>query len=740
VLTKKEGKLPKKNLSENKGLGKNVPPKKSSKKAKTKASVGKKILIITLLCLFCLVLIGGVSVAMVVMDYIEDAPPYQPEKLKPAETSFIYDHEGNKLSRLHDVQDRKSIALEEIPGHVQDAFIAIEDHRFEDHRGVDPIGIARAAVINYQKDDIVQGASTLTQQLARNVFLSTEQTYERKIQEAWLALQIEEQFSKDDILEMYLNMIYFGNGVYGVKTAAEAYFDKEVGDLTLSEAAMLAGIPKSPNRFNPLASEEKAEHRMKLVLNQMEEFEHISTWEAHSARDTEEITYAEKDPSELPYPEFLEYTLHHELIDILMEMPKYENRKDAYQAVYSEGLHIFTTLNTDLQEHVQDTLNRDEMYPQTLNIDMGKFLESRRESGRRIPFGFPESFIDNEDGVPQPQSTFVLADPSTGRIMALGAGRDFEKGENEVLRYLSKRQPGSAIKPIVSYVPALEEKQMSAGSIVYDEPFSRGNYTPRSWDGQFWGAITIREALRWSRNIPAVALLNAVSPYKGTEYASKMGIESFSEADRHALAVALGGVSGIPPLEMAQAYATLANQGEKIPLHTVTHIKDRYGNIVYKNKGAGKSVISPETAYQISDILEDAHRNTFTADMPVATDRPVAAKTGTTDGDRDTYLAAYTPNLVSIFWMGYDFKDMGRIRGGHNLSTSFTREVFNKALEVQEEKTFAEAKPSGLQEIDVCTSSGLRATGDCREAGNTNTDYFNPGSAPSRYCFQCRDD
>ncbi|MFY9115423.1 MAG: transglycosylase domain-containing protein, partial [Dethiobacteria bacterium] len=533
----------------------------------------------------------------------------------------------------------------------------------------------------------------MTQQLVRNAFLSPEKTLKRKIQEAWLAIQVEREFSKPEILEMYLNIIYFGNGAYGIEAAAETYFNKDAAELSLAEAALLSGFVCAPNSFNPFINEEKALSRKQTVLRKMESLGIISTEEADEARE-EELKFGELKIQGYPYPYFIDYVVHHELIKILSDTTLFGSKEDAYNAIYTLGLKIYTTLETELQAHVEETLNRKDKYPTTVRIDMEKFKAAYHEAGNKMPKDYPKAYIDEENGIPQPQSAMVLANPQTGAIRALGGGREYCKNKNEVLRFISKRQPGSSIKPIVSYAPAFEEKVLAPGSIVYDVPIKIGSYAPRSWDGKYWGPITVREAIKWSRNIPAVSVLHMISPSKGTEYAERMGISSFSDDDRNSLSVALGGVSGISVMDMCQTFATIANEGVKKPLHTVSRIEDRNGEIIFEQNAAGEAVLSPQTAFMITHILEETHRTSFTGNR-LYIDRPVAVKTGTTNDDRDTLLAAFTPNLVSYLWMGYDFKDMGRIRGGHGLTTSITRDVFKKAFEGLEKISFESRRPSG---------------------------------------------
>ena len=692
----------------------------------------KKFFKITLLLAVFLVLIGLGGFIATVVGYINAAPEFDPANLELQETSYLYDKDGNEITQLHGEQNRVVLSINEIPEHLQEAFIAMEDERFYNHFGVDVTGIARASWINLRSGGIVQGASTITQQLARNSFLSTEQTMKRKIQEAWMAVTLEREYSKEEILEKYLNHIYFGNGAYGVEAAAQTYFDKEAGELTLAEAAELAGIPSAPRVNNPWNDQERSHRLRNYVLDQMERLEYISGEEAANARN-KELAYATPQREDYPYPYFVDYVLHRELLQILTSMDQFGSRGDAYNAIYTQGLHVHTTLDTDMQSSVEDTLNNNEFYPETTYFDIDKLREAMRENNNRLPPDFPGAYIDEENGIPQPQSAVVLADPGSGEVMALGGGRDYHKQRNELLRYTSWRQPGSAIKPITVYAPAFEEKEIAPGSVVDDAPKvydSIPEFTPSNWDGTFWGLTTVRQALVHSRNIPAVSTLEKISPSTGARYAAEMGINTILDEERDNLSLALGGFQGgATALDMAQAYSTLANSGIKSPLHTVTRIEDRQGNVIWEHENTTEQVISPQSAFMVNDILKDVPSEFVGAWLNV--NRPLAAKTGTTDGQADRYLATYTPNLTSIAWMGYDIRDMGGI-GSPRHTAQISNQVLNEVLDEIPVEDFT--RPSGLVERQVCSKSGMRPTELCEEAGNVTTDLFQPELVPSETC------
>ncbi len=683
-------------------------------------------------------LIGGVATATVVVSYINEAPPFDPSKLETVETSYIFDSNGNEIAALHEEQNRIVVNLEDVPEHVRKAFIAIEDERFYNHFGFDAIGSLRAAYINFQAGRIVQGASTITQQLAQNAFLTTETTYRRKIQEIWLALQLERSYGKDEILELYLNRIYFGNGAYGVEAAAQTYFNKNVQQLTLAEAAMLAGAVRSPNTSNPFDNLEEAKSRMRIVLTSMERLEYISASE-HRRALQQEIIYAEAKAPGYPYPHFVDYVVHQELIRILRAIPSIGSTEEAYRAIYMGGLRIYTTLEPGLQLHVEEVLGRTDLYPSTIYVDMPSVREAvaALPPGRDLTRAQLQELVDEEGGVPQPQAAIVVADPATGKIMALGGGREYRKQFDEVLRFSTLRQPGSAIKPIITYAPAFEEGVLAgAGSTLNDSPFTGPQgWKPKNFDNRFRGMVSAREALYFSYNVPAVRAFQDLGTRVGAGYAERMGISTIDPSEVDNLALTLGGFTyGVTAIDMAQAYSVLANDGVRVDLHTVARIEDRNGVILYENQINPRQVLSPQATFLVNDILQDFVRRYLGRALQI--DRPVAAKTGTTEYWKDVYLVAYTPNIVASFWMGYDEPKMGSIQQGWRYSTAFLREVFLEAFKDLEIKDFS--RPDGIVRLEVCSISGLRPTEVCRGAGTIRTDYFMERYAPRSLCDRHR--
>ncbi|MGI6308378.1 MAG: PBP1A family penicillin-binding protein [Dethiobacteria bacterium] len=697
--------------------GGSLPPKKKRRKFKFwKAAF---LLLMVFFVLFC------VGVLTIVFSYVMGAPGFNKGVLQPPVTSYIYDRQGKEITRLYDEQNRIEIPLEQIPEHVQKAFIAIEDERFEKHFGVDPLAILRAFVSNLRRRTWTgQGGSTITQQVVKNAFLTQEKTFARKIQEAWLAIKMERQYSKDEILEIYLNQCYFAHGAYGVETAANIYFGKSASELTIAEGALLAGVPRSPNYYSPYMNFESSRQRQSLVLSKMYELGYINHQEMIDAKE-EEIILSELSSREHPYPHFVDYVLHHELVNILVSLPQYKTREEAYEAIYNAGLKVYTTLDTNAQATTEEILNNESLYPQNIRVDMALMKQLMQDKNYN---GYPQEVFSAE-GILQPQAGAVVANPDTGEIFALVGGREYGKN-NQDLRFLSRRLPGSAIKPIVAYAPAMEEKMITPGAIVDDAPFIRGNWAPENFDSRFWGLMTVREALVWSRNVPAVRVFEQITPQIGLEYAKKMGLSTL-EANDYNLAAALGGLThGVTLLDMAEAYSVLANQGIKVNLYTVKRIADRDGNILYEHHSKPESILSEQTAFLLTDVLKDVVRRGTAGRLRAG--RPVAAKTGTTNNNRDAYLVAYTPDLVVSFWIGHDIAKLGNVRGGSGTTITYMQALLSRLLKDVSPSDFT--RPAGISgPISICTKSGLRPGPFCPPEAIAN-EIFPTSLVPQGTC------
>ncbi|MDO9535509.1 MAG: PBP1A family penicillin-binding protein [Bacillota bacterium] len=698
--------------------------KKSKKTKSVKKKLFKLIKILLLLFLIAFIIVGAGALT-IVYSYVKDAPDFDEGILPPSVTSYIFDNDGNEITRLYNEQNRIEIPLEQIPKHVQNAFIAIEDERFYEHFGVDPIAILRSFFINIRERRWgVQGGSTITQQLIKNAFLTPEKTNRRKVQEAWLAFNLERKYSKSEILEMYLNRIYFAHGAYGIEAAANTYFNKSANELTVAEGGLLAGVPRSPNFYSPYLNWNESMQRQSLVLNKMHEVGFISHRELVEAKE-QEIILTDLQTREYPHPYFVDYVLHNELVNILLTMPEFSSREEAYEAIYNTGLKIYTTLDTKAQKATENVLSDESLYSQNIRVDMRRLKTLMAEGNYSR---YPEETL-SETGILQPQAAAVVANPVTGEVMALVGGRDYGKN-NQDLRYLSRRQPGSAIKPLVTYAPAIEENMLTPGSILDDSPYIRGTWTPENFDRRFRGLITVREALVWSWNVPAVRAFEQLTPNIGMEYAKRMGLSTLHSDDFN-LATTLGGLThGVTAFDMAQAYAVLANQGIRIDFFTVKKIKDRNDQLIYEHRSEPEAVLSPQTAFLMTDILKDVVRRGTAGRLRIG--YPVAAKTGTTNENRDAYLVSYTPEIVVSFWIGHDIPKLGTVAGGSGTPVTYMNALLPKIIEDLEPIDFV--RPSGISgPISICNKSGLRPGPYC-PSESIVSEIFPTGMVPQHNC------
>lgn len=568
-----------------------------------------------------LVIIAGLMFGYIFAAY--QSLPEVGNNMRPAVSSQVFDSQGKLITTLHSDQNRLPIDINKVPKNLQNAFIAAEDNRFYDHIGVDPIGILRAVVTNLTNRGIAQGGSTITQQLAKNAFLSQDQTLKRKIQEAILALELERKYSKKEILEMYMNQIYFGHGAYGIQTAAHTYFGKDVGDLTLAECAMIAGLPKSPNYYSSSVNEATA--RKNVVVGQMEKYGYITPSQAEEAKKAS-LDIKQKSTSnttdETAY--FIDY--------VTQEIAQ----KYGDDALYKDGLKIYTTLDTDKQHAAVQAMRH-----------------------------LPETHTDDQ-GLTQPQGAIISIDPKTGHILAMVGGR----GQDSFNRAsMAVRQPGSAFKPFV-YMTAMEH-DMTPDTIMEDKKVEYGGWSPHNADNSYQGRMPLWKALALSVNTVAVQLADKVGPSNVIANAKKLGIttlvEDGSPNDDNLASAALGGLTkGVTPLEMAAAYGAFANKGVYIKPTAIVKILDRNGNVLEDNSSDVQKtqVMSEKTAYEMTSMLEGViTRGTGTA---ASIGRPAAGKTGTTDDNHDAWFIGYTPDIVTAVWVGDDTgsQSLGEIYGG----------------------------------------------------------------------------
>lgn len=570
-----------------------------------------------------------------------DSPLTQP--------TFIYDKNGQKVSQLSSSRI-EPISLEAVPQYTLEAVIAVEDRRFYDHQGVDIRAIGRALINDLKSGDLAEGGSTITQQLAKNLFLKSDKTLVRKIKEACYALKIEFTMDKDDIMEAYLNHIYFGEGCWGLQSAARFYFGKAVQELSLEESALLAGLLKGPSYYSPMKSMDKALERRNIVLALMKEQEFITESEYLKAKE-QPINLKKETEGELigQYASYVDY-----VIDEAITRYGYTEEQ-----ILNSGLQIYTQLDPVVQDAIEEVYRDKSFFPQ------GK-----------------------EDQIVQ--SGMIVIDHNNGGIRGLVGYR----GERAFRQFNHatqlKRQPGSSFKPLAVYGPALE-KGYNPYSVLYDGPLDINGYRPVNYDNKTRGYVTLQEAVKDSWNIPAVWLLDQIGLDMGIEFVQRTGI-SLQQED-HTLGLALGGLTeGVSPLQMAQAYSSFANAGMMYKANAITKITTNEGKVLTKGESEAVKVTDPHNAYTMTLILENAVKNGTGKNANL--NRPVAGKTGSVElpstkefvgiakGVKDVWFVGYTPELTAAVWMGYDQTDREHyltISGGSGPAVVF-REVLTKAL------------------------------------------------------------
>jgi penicillin-binding protein 1A len=561
------------------------------------------------------------------------------ETFQPLQGSKVYDDNDELLTELH-VERRIFVPLAHIPQSLRDAVIATEDRRFYSHFGIDPIGVARAVWQNYRRGRIVEGGSTITQQLTKVLFLTPDKSLERKMKEAALALELERRYSKDRILEMYMNQVYFGNGAYGVEAAARTYFGKSVTELSLKEAALLAGLPRAPSTYSPFEHPEAAKRRREVVLRRMAEYGALKEPDAKKlARADLGLIPPERRRTTGQY--FLEY------VQQTLEA------KYGADMVFKGGLNVYTTLNPTMQLAAEQSLR-----------DGLKALEGRSKAAK--PGEHPEGAI-------------VTIEPQTGYVRAMVGGYDFFRSEfNRAVQ--ARRQPGSAFKPFV-YIAALESG-FTPASRVEDAPVSYAigpngqAWKPDNYDRKFRGLTTLQQAIEESVNVVTVKLQEQIGLNRTVRVARRLGITSPLDVN---LSLALG-TSDLTLLELTSAYAALANQGAWLPPTTVRYVTDAQGKLLEENVAEPKDAVAPETAYVITHMLRGVVER-GTGQAAKALGRPIAAKTGTTNDYSNAWFVGFTPRIATGVWVGYDRpRSLGKDETGSRVAVPIWVTYMGKVL------------------------------------------------------------
>lgn len=528
-------------------------------------------------------------------------------------TSIIYDGQSDVVTRLHGVQDRTWVSISELQPSTVYAFISAEDARFFEHEGVDVIRIAGAIVADIKAGSYVQGASTISQQLIKLSHLTSEKTISRKAEEAALAYEMERQYSKEDILEMYLNYVYFGGGYYGIEAAAEGYFGVHASDLTLDQSAMLAGILKSPSGYAPHINYAASINRRNNILRLMRDYGYITDDEKKQASARRPTILHDKNEEYSGYYTDAVTKSAAALMGITVD------------ELIRGGYSIYSAMDSDIQHYCEEMFKNGELFPA-------------------------------EDS----EAAIVVLEPSTGMVVAMVGGRSYTGGISFNRATDIRRQPGSVIKPVIAYAPAFEYLNYTAADMILDEETTFSDYTPSNYGNKYYGWVTVREAVTKSLNVPAVKTLSEVGVERAKDFAKRCGIE-FDDKD-DSLALALGGFTyGVSPLQIAGAYSCFASGGIYNTPTLIKKITDRNGLTVYEYRQDNRRVMSEANAYILTSMLKSVvtegtgHRlNTL--------DIPIAGKTGTVglaNGNRDAWMAGYTPEYTAVVWQGYDSDRLG---------------------------------------------------------------------------------
>ena len=751
-----------------------------------------RVLFVSLIALCIAVTCLGVGSFRGVIDTAPDVDDIDIMPLGYA--TFLYDDAGNQIRKLAAPDsNRLPVTLEQIPVDLQHAVVAIEDERFYEHNGIDVKGILRAGMKALTTGDFSEGASTITQQLLKNnVFTNwtSESTqlerFTRKIQEQYLAVQVEKKTDKDTILENYLNTINLGAGSYGVQAAARQYFDKDVWDLNLSECVTLAGITQNPTKFNPIINPDSNRKRRKEVLQHMLDQNYITQdqYDEALADDVYSRIQAaqEKNSStENTVYTYFEDELTDQIINDLMNIKGY-TKKQATNLLYSGGLKVYTTQDSKIQNILDEEYADPSNYPDTVQYELDYALTVTDPDGNQVNYSkemlqlyfqnedpdFDLLFDSPEDGqtyvdkykasilangskvlaervnfAPQPQSSMSVIDQHTGYVKALIGGRG-EKTASLTLNRATDttRQPGSTFKIVSTYAPALNEKGMTLATTFEDEPYEYPDGSPvNNATRSYNGTTTIRTAIQNSINVVAVKCLEKVTPELGLKYLDNFGFTTLAhgtEADKDAngnvwsdanLATALGGITrGVTNVELCASYAAIANGGNYIKPIYYTKILDHNGNVLIENTAAERSVIKESTAFLLTSAMEDVvKQGTGTACQ--LDNMPVAGKTGTTEAYNDLWFVGYTPYYTCAVWSGYDnnekLPDYAR-----NFHKALWKKVMTRIHEGLPSKEFE--KPASVEKLSVCEETGLLPRAGCPVI----TEYFDVGTMPTEYCDQ----
>lgn len=639
--------------------------------------------------LFAVFIIWGILIVLIplftYLYFIRDLTSKENIITRKNSGIILLDRNNKPFFSFYEAKSKNTVSIDQIPEITKKAVISIEDKNFYQHNGFSIEGLARAILANIEEERFSQGGSTITQQLVKNTLLSPEKSLLRKYQELVLALEIERRFSKDDILEMYLNTVYFGEGAFGIQDAAQAYFGKDAKNLTLAESALLAAILPAPSALSPLTGDaQRAFDRQELVLRLMEEQGYITRQERLAAEQEKIIFHPRRQDINEQAPHFA-LMVKDELI-----------RRYGEQTVARSGFRVRTTIDIEKQK-------------------------------------FAEKIVSNQvQRLKQNRATnaaTVAIDPKTGEILVLvGSHSWFDDVNGKINMATSPRQPGSSFKPIV-YAKAFEERAITPATVLEDKPITYPDgYKPKNYDGRYRGQILARFALANSLNIPSIHVLEKIGIPSALEMAKRMGITTLKNPSNYGLSLVLGSAE-VPLIEMTSAFGVFANEGKLATRTTILEIRDKKGKLIYSYTPSTKLILDPRIAFMISSILSDSLARAPTFGNALNLSRPAAVKTGTTEDFKDALTIGYTPSLVIGVWVGNnDYTPMDSVAGSLGAAPIW-RQLMENFLSGTPVERFL--PPTNILRVMVCKENGLRAE---TATSSAYMEYFLPGTIPTKSC------
>jgi membrane peptidoglycan carboxypeptidase len=705
-------------------LSRSVTKKRASAKSRKRF-----IKTIWFLLLFLIVIVCSTALGYAIKQ-VKNTPPLDVQTINNVSaTTNIYDRNNKMIGQIQEDGFREPIkSLSELSPYIPKAFIAAEDKNFFTHLGINPISMIRAGIQNILGFKIISGASTITQQVIKNVYFPNQnRTIDRKIQEIILALRLEQKMTKDEILKNYLNWIYFGKSgstnLYGIRAASQAVFGKQPKDLNLAQAAFIAALPNNPSLYNVSTRLENTITRQRYILNQMKADGLISDSELKEAHHfdirasiVKEHVYRSTDQ---PY---LLAEIKQRATEALQQAGHYKSFDEAAKVLSQGGFRVYTTIDSELQRTMQNITENPAMFPADISYRV------HTNDGKEI-------YVEHA----KEQVGAVLIDNRTGGILAVGAGRDYKSNQNN--HTLLPRQPGSLMKPLAVYGPAVEKRLVFPGTVIDDVPtvwndpsVSSSKYFPFNWDRKFHGLVTVREAFRQSYNIPALKVFEKLTPASGLSYVKRMGITTIQPEDYH-LASGIGGMSsGLTVEEATSAYTTFPNQGVWRDSYLIDKIVDRNNHVVYEHKRREQQVFTPQTAYILTDMMRDVvSKGTASVVGNHFPGRSIAGKTGTTNDDKDAWFIGYTPSVTLGIWVGYDIPYPLKINESKRPQILWNAIMDQVDKRISDENSRFAGPPEGIVRVKISRFSGKLPTSLVQELGGVTSDLFVRGSEPSEF-------